>query len=42
LLETRGLWAFGPEMNGPNVLINDTLPEETNQDFLADVKDSIV
>ena len=28
LLASRNIWAVGPEENGPNVLINDTLPSE--------------
>jgi len=28
LLASRNIWAFGPEDQGPNVLINDTLPSE--------------
>ena len=28
LLASRNIWAFGPEDNGPNVLVNDTLPSE--------------
>ena len=28
LQASRNIWAFGPEENGPNVLINDTLPLE--------------
>lgn len=27
-LSGKNLWAFGPEDNGPNALINDTLPSE--------------
>lgn len=28
LLASRNIWAFGPEDNGPNILVNDTLPSE--------------
>lgn len=31
LLASRNIWAFGPEDNGPNVLVNDTLPSEVSQ-----------
>ena len=34
LLASRNIWAFGPEDNGPNVLINDTLPSEVSCHFL--------
>lgn len=30
LLASRNIWAFGPEENGPNVLVNDTLPSEVS------------
>ena len=31
ILAARGVWAFGPEDYSPNVLLNDTLPMETDQ-----------
>lgn len=30
LLASRNIWAFGPDENGPNALINDTLPSEAS------------
>nr|CAG4711326.1 unnamed protein product [Naegleria fowleri] len=36
------IWAFGPENNGPNILINETFEGEVDQKLLASVKDSIV
>jgi U5 small nuclear ribonucleoprotein component len=41
ILAARNIWAFGPEESGPNVLINDTLPSETDKKLLFSVKDSI-
>lgn len=41
ILATRGLWAFGPYEQGPNVLIDDTLPDEVDKDKLEGVKESI-
>lgn len=41
LLASRNIWAFGPEENGPNVLINDTLPSEVDTKLLSSVRDSI-
>jgi hypothetical protein len=38
----RNIWAFGPDTNGPNVLVNDCLPSEFNMTLLNTVKDSIV
>lgn len=28
ILAARSIWAFGPENNGPNILVDDTLPSE--------------
>ena len=28
LLAARSIWAFGPDDNGPNILVDDTLPSE--------------
>ncbi|RLN92660.1 hypothetical protein BBJ28_00015773, partial [Nothophytophthora sp. Chile5] len=42
LLAARSLWAFGPESNGPNVLLDDTLATEVNKTSLGLIKDSIV
>jgi U5 small nuclear ribonucleoprotein component len=28
LLATRGIWAFGPDDQGPNILVDDTLSDE--------------
>lgn len=28
LLASRSIWAFGPDENGPNILMDDTLPSE--------------
>ncbi|CAH0481776.1 unnamed protein product [Peronospora belbahrii] len=41
-LAARSVWAFGPESNGPNVLLDDTLPTEVNKSSLNLIKDSIV
>ncbi|BEI86863.1 hypothetical protein CcaverHIS002_0702090 [Cutaneotrichosporon cavernicola] len=35
LLASRNIWAFGPEDNGPNVLVNDTLPSEVDTKLLT-------
>lgn len=42
LLAARSIWSFGPDANGPNVLLDDTLPSEVNKNLLFSVKDSIV
>lgn len=42
LLAVRGLWAFGPERNGPNVLLDDTLAGETDKALLGAIRDSVV
>ncbi|BEI94638.1 uncharacterized protein CcaverHIS019_0702100 [Cutaneotrichosporon cavernicola] len=41
LLASRNIWAFGPEDNGPNVLVNDTLPSEVDTKLLTNVRESI-
>lgn len=41
LLESRNIWAFGPDDNGPNVLVNDTLPSEVDQRTLKTIRDSM-
>jgi len=42
LLAARSVWAFGPEINGPNVLLDDSLPTEVNKSLLAQSKDSLI
>eukprot|EP00798_Chlamydomonas_sp_ICE-L_P019957 gene19957-26665_t len=42
LLAVRGLWAFGPERNGPNVLLDDTLAGEVDKNLLNAVRDSVI
>ena len=41
LLASRNIWAFGPEDNGPNVLVNDTLPSEVDTKLLGSTRESI-
>ncbi|KAK9098455.1 hypothetical protein Syun_025500 [Stephania yunnanensis] len=42
LLAARSIWAFGPDKQGPNILLDDTLPSEVDKNLLNSVKDSIV
>jgi len=42
LLAARSIWAFGPDLTGPNMLLDDTLPNEVDKDALYNVKESIV
>lgn len=42
LLAARSIWAFGPEHNGPNVLLDDTLPSEVDKELLQTVRESLV
>eukprot|EP00455_Lapot_gusevi_P035988 TRINITY_DN3993_c0_g1_i8.p1 TRINITY_DN3993_c0_g1~~TRINITY_DN3993_c0_g1_i8.p1 ORF type:complete len:371 (-),score=104.64 TRINITY_DN3993_c0_g1_i8:119-1231(-) len=42
LLGSRSVWAFGPDSQGPNLLVDDTLPHEVNKSLLYSVKDSVV
>ncbi|KAJ3510520.1 hypothetical protein NLJ89_g4626 [Agrocybe chaxingu] len=39
LLASRSIWAFGPDENGPNVLLDDTLPSQVDKKLLATVKE---
>ncbi|KAK8858507.1 hypothetical protein IAR55_002734 [Kwoniella newhampshirensis] len=41
VLASRNIWAFGPEENGANVLINDTLPSEVDAKLLSSVRESV-
>ena len=42
LLSARSIWAFGPEVDGTNLLLNDTLPSEVDSFLLSEVKGSVV
>lgn len=42
VLAARSIWAFGPDSNGPNILLDDSLPNEVDKPLLYTVKDSIV
>lgn len=41
ILAARSIWAFGPKDEGPNVLLDDSLPSETDKKLLYSVKESI-
>ncbi|KIJ22204.1 hypothetical protein PAXINDRAFT_165449 [Paxillus involutus ATCC 200175] len=41
LLASRSMWAFGPEDNGPNVLLDDTLPSQVDKKLLGTVREHI-
>lgn len=41
LLASRSIWAFGPDDNGPNILQDDTLPDEVDKKTLQNVRESI-
>ncbi|KAJ3182860.1 U5 small nuclear ribonucleoprotein component [Gaertneriomyces sp. JEL0708] len=41
LLASRSIWAFGPDDSGPNILLNDTLPTETDKKLLDNIRDSV-
>ena len=42
ILSSQSVWAFGPDTFGPNILIDDTLPGETDKASLNDLRDAIV
>jgi len=41
LLASRNIWAFGPSDNGPNILVNDTLPIEVDKTLLNSIRESV-
>ncbi|ESK96242.1 u5 small nuclear ribonucleoprotein component [Moniliophthora roreri MCA 2997] len=41
LLASRSIWAFGPDENGPNILLDDTLPSQIDKKILGTVKEHI-
>jgi 116 kDa U5 small nuclear ribonucleoprotein component len=41
LLSSRNIWAFGPDENGPNILVNDTLPSEVDKKLLGQIRESV-
>merc|ERR1712194_901430 len=41
-LAARSIWAFGPEINGANVLVDDSLPTEVDKSLLKQAKESLV
>ena len=41
-LAARSFWAFGPEPQGANALLDDTLASEVDKTLLSDVRESIV
>ncbi|GAA5944755.1 hypothetical protein JCM1841_000570 [Sporobolomyces salmonicolor] len=41
LLASRSIWAFGPDDQGPNILMDDTLPSDVDKKLLYSVKESI-
>ena len=42
LLSSRSLWAFGPDQQGPNLLVDHTLKSEVPQKKLWSIRDSVV
>ena len=42
LLSSHSIWAFGPNDNNPNILLNDVLPSSIKKELLNNVKDNII
>eukprot|EP01041_Mallomonas_annulata_P009871 gene9871-20536_t len=42
LLAARSVWAFGPDSNGPNILVDDTLPSEVDRIVLNTIRESVI
>lgn len=41
-LAARSVWAFGPTEQGPNILLDDTLPVDVDKELLGTVRGSVV
>ncbi|KZO91876.1 Calreticulin-domain-containing protein [Calocera viscosa TUFC12733] len=41
LLASRSIWAFGPDEQGANILVDDTLPSEVDKKMLGMVKEHV-
>ena len=42
VLAARSVWAFGPDMNGPNALVDDTLAGEVDKKLVSAIQASVV
>jgi U5 small nuclear ribonucleoprotein component len=42
VMAARSCWAFAPDSNGPNVLLDDTLPSEVDKSLVNAIRSSIV
>jgi U5 small nuclear ribonucleoprotein component len=42
LLSARSIWAFGPDNDGPNMLLDNTIPSEVDRSLLNTVRESVV
>lgn len=42
VLAARSIWAFGPDKQGPNILLDDSLPSEVDKAVLSSIKESVV
>ena len=41
-MASNNVWAFGPEVQGANILVNDSFPTNTNQKTLDSIKNSLI
>lgn len=42
IVAARSLWAFGPDVDGPNALLDDSLPGEVDKAMLSAIKESVI
>ena len=42
ILAARNVWAFGPDSNGPNVFLDDTLAGEVDKGLMSSIRASVV
>ena len=42
VLAARSIWAFGPDKQGPNILLDDCLASEVDKSMLSTIRESVV
>ncbi len=42
LLASRSIWAFGPDEQGPNILMDDTLPSDVRSSVISLIEISLI
>ena len=42
VLAARSIWAFGPDKQGPNILLDDSLPSEVDKNMLNSIREAVI